>query len=68
MEFTNVFSGMSLSNQVKPVVKRDFNYFIQQKRPKKELLEYFKRIAKKMDIDPDDISNKEEEEEAEEDE
>ena len=62
MEYTNVFAGMTVSNQVKAPVKRDFDYFIEEKRPKKELLEYFKRIAKKVDIDPDDIKPQEEDE------
>jgi hypothetical protein len=67
MDFVNVFSGMTVENQDKPV-KRDFNYFVEEKRSKKELLDYFKRIAKKFDVDPDDIKpNKDEEEEEEED-
>lgn len=67
-EIKNVFANMKLEDEVneKPqVVKKDFNYFIEAKRPKKELLEWFRRQAKKLDIDPDDLNPTEDSEDEE---
>lgn len=68
MTFKNVFESIKLdnsSNKQDIPVKKDFNYFIEEKRPKKELLEFMKRRAKKVDIDPDCLIPDEKEEDEE---
>ena len=49
-----------VAEEKKEKVKRNLNYFIEEKRSKKELLEFFKRKAKALDLDPDDIAEKSE--------
>ena len=42
----------------KKEVKKDFNYFIEQRRPKTELLEWLRGVAYRLDVDLDDLYSK----------
>lgn len=55
-----------VQEQKKENIKRDMKYFIEEKRSKKELLNFLKRKAKRFDNDPDDIGEKEEDSSSEE--